>query len=153
MRGQVETPSPKWAKSWLKVQGLKLRKSRALENDRRDACSHEHIEKWFATMKTEVDPQLFDPELTFNVDETILDWGADRSMVVVHHSTRRASTKLGQPHNEHITVVLCVSASGGHVTPTVILPLVNQVKSSQVNFYFELSFLETLPQATKSKNR
>jgi hypothetical protein len=63
--------------------------------------------------------------LIWNFDETMLGWNEKTAKVVVHCSNKQAVATDTKIVREHITIGLCVSANGGHMTPVVILPLVN----------------------------
>src|SRR5271170_2427738 len=78
----------------------------------------------------------FIPELIFNMDETMLDTTGYKVKVI-----SRAGT--GQPYTaeeaklKHISLVLCISASGRYVRPLAILPqkTVPPLDPSVISFY------------------
>jgi hypothetical protein len=79
------------------------------------------LEAWFNEQFVHVPP--VPPELLFNVDETYVCPGKKRKRVVFYNGSeirRRGVVKL-QKHLEHVTLVACISAAGGHLPPSVII--------------------------------
>ena len=66
----------------------------------------------------------FQKELTFNMDETSISAVDGRLTVIVPKQYKRAPTKELPHYNHHITIIMCVAASGDTPpVPTAILPL------------------------------
>jgi hypothetical protein len=100
-----------------------------MEAERADACSDKAILEYLKTTEAKINPSSFAPELTFNVDETMLSFGESKSLVVIPHSQTTATTKTVPTPTEHITLVLCIDAAGGHTETLCILPLKNLPRS------------------------
>jgi hypothetical protein len=108
---------------------MKVATSRLVEADRTADCSNQAIADFFAGMEKRLTPSLFAPELTFNVDETMLAFSTSKSLVVIPRTQKAAMSTSTKLPAEHITLVLCVDAAGGHLQTTCILPLKNLPKS------------------------
>src|SRR5438045_692708 len=67
------------------------------------------------------------PELTFNCDETMLAFDTNKQEMVITTRSSIARPPVAQPDDisTHITLLLCVSATGGHSSTSRIPPLVN----------------------------
>lgn len=78
----------------------------------------------------------FLPELIFNMDETMLDTTGHKVKVVSRAGTSQPYT-AEEAKLKHISLVLCISASGGYVRPLAILPqkTVPPLDPSIVSFY------------------
>lgn len=78
----------------------------------------------------------FPPELIFNMDETMLDASGHRVKVISQASSPRPFTE-NEAKMEHITLGLCISASGSYLRPLAILPLktLPPLEPRVVNFY------------------
>lgn len=64
----------------------------------------------------------FPPEFIFNMDETMLDASGHRVKVISRAFSPRPFTE-NEAKMEHITLGLCISASGAYLRPLAILPL------------------------------
>lgn len=68
--------------------------------------------------------ESYDARLKWNVDETYMAPGSAKSKVVIESSA--AVNKVGirrmESFNEHLTLVICVSAAGEHMIPAIITP-------------------------------
>lgn len=73
-------------------------------------------------LKELLDQFNFPPELIFNMDETMLEVGENRTCVITKPSSPRPSVDKAAKA-EHISLVLCVSACGGYARPLCIFPL------------------------------
>lgn len=80
------------------------------------------IRNWYNEYHTLLRLYGFDPRFIFNGDETMIEIGEDTHKVAYIDGSVMpaipATTKM-----EHITLLLIVSAAGGHVLPLCILPL------------------------------
>jgi DDE superfamily endonuclease len=81
----------------------------------------------------------FLPSLIFNMDETMLDASGYKVKVISHASSGRPYTEE-EAKLKHITLGLCISASGGYVCPLAIL-LVKTLPqlNDQVQGFFSIS--------------
>ncbi len=93
-----------------------------VEAERANACSDKAISEYLKLTESKINPSSFKPELTFNVDETMLAFGESRSLVVIPRSHTTATTRTPPTPTEHITLVLCIDAGGGHTATVCILP-------------------------------
>lgn len=66
----------------------------------------------------------FPPELIFNFDETMLDASGHKVKVLVRSTDPKPFTE-NEAKLKHMSLGLCVSASGSYVRPLLILPLKN----------------------------
>lgn len=86
----------------------------------------------------------FLPELVFNMDETMLDASGYKVKVLMHAHNPCFFTK-NEIKLEHITLSLCISASGSYTHPFAILPLKNlpylHLKVTNFNKFSILSYL------------
>lgn len=64
----------------------------------------------------------FPPELIFNFDETMLDASGRKFTVLTRSSDPKPFTE-NEAKLKHISIGLCISATGGFVKPLLILPL------------------------------
>lgn len=96
------------------------------------------IESFFIVVKDLFDSFNFDSRLIFNVDETFLCPTLDRTKVY-----SKADMKIARPEvdvDEHITLELCISASGEFVRPLIIFPLKYMPSiSTKSKAYFNVS--------------
>lgn len=79
----------------------------------------------------------YPPQLIFNMDETMLDSSGHKVKVISQASAPRPFTE-NEIKMEHITLGLCISASGGYLKPLAILPLktLPYLDPSILNFYY-----------------
>jgi hypothetical protein len=64
----------------------------------------------------------FPPQLIFNFDETTLDFSAPKLKVISRAGSARLFLEMAEK-SEHISLGLCISASGQALCPLVILSL------------------------------
>lgn len=78
----------------------------------------------------------FPPELIFNMDETMMDASGYKVKVITRANSPRPFTE-NESKMEHITLGLCISASGGYLRPLCILPLktLPPLEPNVVHFY------------------
>ncbi len=83
--------------------------------------TREEVRNWFATLKSLGE---FDPRLIFNVDETFLAPGSKKQRVVIVRgtTTRTVGVHTLESYNEHMTLVLCISAAGAVAPYSLVLP-------------------------------
>jgi DDE superfamily endonuclease len=88
------------------------------------------------TLEGQINKYNFPPELIFNFDETALDFTAPKLKVVSRAGKSRPFVELATK-GEHITLGLCISASGSSLRPLVILPLktLPSLSTEVTNFY------------------
>ena len=119
-----EPPCRDWAYKWIaENQQIHLVSPTKVEPDRVEACSAVSVAAWFETMAKTVNPTSFAPELTFNYDETMLSINP-KSKKVVTSATNKTTAKKSQTLSiQHISLGVCVSASGAVARPLVVLPM------------------------------
>lgn len=83
------------------------------------------INKWMAEYVEIYEKYKFPPQLIFNMDETMLDSSGYKVKVLVRSGARRPFVE-NEAKFQHITMILCISASGNYVRPCVIFPLVHE---------------------------
>jgi len=113
--------SQSWGVDFLKRhEDIKLSPSREVDK----TASREEIDKYFATLKKLRDEHKYPEKSIYNFDETMLDFSAKKSKVVVPSSARYGVINVKEI-GFHITLGLCIAADGGWVSPLLILPLKN----------------------------
>ena len=91
------------------------------------------------TLEGLINKYNFPPELIFNFDETALDFTAPKLKVVSRASNPRPFAEMATK-GEHITLGLCISASGSFLRPLVILPLKTLPSLSiEVNSFYAIA--------------
>ncbi len=83
----------------------------------------ERIEDWFKNADEIVSPSKRRSELTFNMDETMLDSTARKIRVIVPKDSVPVRVDSNESEGMHITLVFCIAADGEHMMPSIILPL------------------------------
>ncbi len=83
----------------------------------------ERIKWWFTKAEEELRPKECRPELIFNMDEIMLDSTPKRVKVMVPKDKRPLQIRTSESDGFHITLVLGIAADGGHLKPSLILPL------------------------------
>jgi len=94
-----------------------------IEPEQEAACSRLHISNFFDEMRTVGASGRIPSDNIWNFDETMLEWGAKKRAVVISRKSKQAIISMSEKQREHITIGLCVSASGDHMLPIAILPL------------------------------
>jgi hypothetical protein len=74
-------------------------------------------------MAKTVNPTSFAPELTFNYDETMLSINPKSKKVVTSATNKTTAKKSQTLLIQHISLGVCVSASGAVARPLVVLPM------------------------------
>lgn len=62
-------------------------------------------------------------QLTFNMDETMLDSTSKKIRVLIPSDSVPVRISSNESEGMHITLVFCIAADGSHVKPSLILPL------------------------------
>lgn len=120
----VPPPSPSWAYKFSKsLDGYKIVNSQPISIQKAVNATPERIEQWFEAATSQVRPTEVRPELLFNMDETMLSSTPKKIRVLVPRDSEGVQLTSNDSEGLHITVVFCVSADGGHLKPTLILPM------------------------------
>lgn len=82
------------------------------------------IKSWMTKLGDILNTYKFPPFLIFNMDETMIDTSGHKMKVITRSKSPRPFTE-NEGKMDHITLGLCISASGGFVQPLCILPLKN----------------------------
>ena len=80
------------------------------------------VRNWMTGLGEIYDTFRFPPQFIHNMDETMLDSSGHKVKVLVRSTSPRSFTE-NEVKWEHITLALCVSATGAPITPLVIFPL------------------------------
>lgn len=80
------------------------------------------IEAWMDKLGDLLQKYNFPPELIFNFDETMIDATGHKTKVLVRSHDPKPFTENDRKL-QHISLGLCISASGGFICPLLILPL------------------------------
>ena len=102
---------------------FKVVNSQPISTKRIENSSFERIEEWFKKATAKVRPLEIHPALFWNMDETMLDSTARKVKVLSPRNSKPLRIKSNESEGQHITLIFCVAADGGHLTPSIILPL------------------------------
>ena len=80
------------------------------------------VKEWMDKLEVLLLKYEFLPSLIFNMDETMLDASGYKVKVISRAQAGRPYT-MEEAKLKHITLGLCISASGGYVRPLAILPV------------------------------
>lgn len=80
------------------------------------------VRAWMSRLEQLMEEHQFPPQLIFNMDETMIDASGHRVKVITQASSPRPFTE-NETKGEHISLALCISASGSFLRPLAILPL------------------------------
>jgi hypothetical protein len=116
---EVVPPTEGWFQGFLKRHEIKTLSSSPLPNKRFINGTVENISEWFKNVYLKVDLQKIDRRLLFNADETMIG-GTGRLKVVVRSSSKTA-IKSVTDQNDHITMMVTVSAAGFKFIPFIII--------------------------------
>ena len=120
----IDLPSLSWVDKWIDTHSVHFITPKTVSYERAAALTQETIEEWFTRIGAEADPASVPSSLTFNMDETQVSASALRVKIIVPRDQKSGMRAVeNKQEDTHITLVLCISADGGHVRSTVILPL------------------------------
>jgi hypothetical protein len=105
------------------LEDFQVKPSQQISTQRVINSSVERIEDWFKKADEIVSPSKRRPELTFNMDETMLDSTARKIRVIVPKDSVPVRVDSNESEGMHITLVFCIAADGEHMKPSIILPL------------------------------
>lgn len=80
------------------------------------------VKEWMKGLGELLEKYKFPPQLIFNMDETMLDSSGHKVHVLTRAHSPRPFTE-NEAKLEHISLVLCISASGSFLRPLAIFPL------------------------------
>jgi hypothetical protein len=116
---EVVPPTEGWFQGFLKRHEIKTLSSSPLPNKRFINGTVENISGWFKNVYLKVDLQKIDRRLLFNADETMIG-GTGRLKVIVRSSSKTA-IKFVTDQNDHIIMMVTVSAAGFKFIPFIII--------------------------------
>jgi hypothetical protein len=119
-----------WGYAIAHELNLRVKAPELLETKRFEYGTTTLITRWFAQMLPEVQ-QMNEAALIFNFDETMLHC-VSRGKVIV--SGDKKTFRRRAPMGPHMTLGLCVSPTGIHPPPLIILPAIESVTTFA---YFE----------------
>jgi len=105
------------------MEEFKVVNSQPISAQRIINSTSDHIEEWFEKVTAEAKPAEVRPELMFNMDETMLDSSPKSIRVIVPRESLGIRLNSNESEGLHITLVFCIAADGGHLKPSLILPL------------------------------
>jgi hypothetical protein len=127
---EASDKSSTWGYAVAHQLDLKVEAPELIESKRFEYGTTTLIARWFLQMLPEVQG-VTEPALIFNFDETMLHC-ASRGKVIV--SGDKKTFRRRAPAGPHITLGLCVSPTGIHPPPLIILPTTEPVTTFS---YFE----------------
>jgi hypothetical protein len=120
-----------WVGTWIKRWEAYISPywTTSLEKIRADALNFENVEHWFKLLGNTVKDEDIVPERTFAMDETGILLGVGRRTKVVGPSGQRVQVEQRGGSREMITLLPPTCADGTFLTPTVIFPGKNFMRS------------------------
>ena len=120
-RGVSVVPSDGWLTKFMKRKDLSLRIASRLDGGRAKMGRESVVKSFFDLYENELLANNLSPEQIFNVDETGFGEGQYCSRVksVCERGVKHPYIRFAQTR-EHISVVLCASASGRVIPPMII---------------------------------
>lgn len=94
-----------------------------VDYERAAATTEENFVDWYSRVNEEIDPDSIDMRLVSNMDETMVNSSSERLKVVCPRDVVPVKAGPSDKADMHITVVLCIFATGAHTKPTLIFPL------------------------------
>jgi hypothetical protein len=116
---EVIPPTEGWFYKFLKRHNIKTLSSTPLPNKRFLNGTVENISDWFKNVYLKVNPQKIDYRLLFNADETMI--GGTGKLKVVVRSSSKTAIKSVSDQNDHITIMVTISAAGFKFIPFIII--------------------------------
>lgn len=124
--GSAKALGLRWGSHWANNHSeLRKKRPQYVDVTRLDATSPDKIRSWFDQISREIEKIKVPPSLIFNMDETMIESRPSRSYVWVPREYEAVKKHAELNGSLHITLVFCISASGGHVKPLAILPMKN----------------------------
>lgn len=118
---QVKPPGPKWPQGFYKRHPeVKARRVKPLDWARHDHNIHGKIVHWFDIMEKEM--RNVRPENIYNMDETGVQLANLRALKVLLGRDALKKIRGAGVNRELITVIECIRADGGSLSPYVIWP-------------------------------
>jgi len=118
------SPSMDWARKYTRnLEGFKLKNCQSIDAVRVENTSVKHIRDWFKAAEETLKPQTVRKELTFNMDETMVDDSKNGVKVIVPSNALPLRIDQHDSDGFHITLVFCVGADGKSMKCSLILPL------------------------------
>jgi hypothetical protein len=120
-----------WVGAWLKWWKAYISPywTTSLEKIRANALNSENVQHWFELLGNTIEEENIVPERTFAMDETGILVGVGRKTKVVGETGQRVQVEQRGGSREMITLLPPICADGTFLTPTVIFPGKNFMRS------------------------
>ena len=86
-----------------------------------EAATSDNIEAWYSDVSDKIDPSQYEPELIFNMDETMIKSTSNKSKVYFLKDNKPLRIETNLEDGMHVTLALCISAAGRFLRPMAIL--------------------------------
>lgn len=106
-----------------------------LSKDRILTCTM--VESWMIDLEKIMKEEHFPPQLLFNMDETMVDPSLPHLKVITSPYSPQPVVPV-ETKSEHISFVMCITASGQYIRPLCILPLktLPPLQTEVQNFFY-----------------